>query len=173
VDNLLIEDMESILETEAEEKGDKVILIHICLICKKPGHESKDCRFRCTRCKITNHSDRDGWHKKKEGDERMKGITFSAEDDAHKLFSTMINDKKSGEIWFLDSGWHGHHTICAGAGVRTPGTPLVYLKVDFLATRLLDPKKKKKNSSHVELGDGNHVKIEGKGIVAVHTSEGK
>jgi hypothetical protein len=34
VDNLLIEDMESILETEAEEKGDKVILIHIALFAK-------------------------------------------------------------------------------------------------------------------------------------------
>ncbi|PNX80424.1 T-complex protein 1 subunit delta [Trifolium pratense] len=117
-----------------------------CLICKKPGHESKDCRFRCTRCKIPNHSDRDCWHKKKEGDERMKGINFSAEDDAHKLFSTMINDKKSGEIWFLHSGCSNHvignqnifeelnknyssrprelssvgMDICAGAGVRTP-----------------------------------------------------
>ncbi|PNX79108.1 copia-type polyprotein, partial [Trifolium pratense] len=31
----------------------------------------------------------------------------------------------------------------------------------------------KNYSSHVELGDGNHVKIEGKGVVAVHTSEGE
>lgn len=27
-------------------------------------------------------------------------------------------------------------------------------------------------SSHVELGDGKHVKIEENGVVAVHTSEG-
>lgn len=30
----------------------------------------------------------------------------------------------------------------------------------------------KNYSSHVELGDGKQVKIEGKGVVAVHTSEG-
>ena len=66
-----------------------------CFICKKSGHESKDCCFRCTRYKIPNHSSRDCWHKKKEDDERIKGINFSAEDDANKLFSTMINDKKN------------------------------------------------------------------------------
>jgi len=151
VDIFPIEVMEGILDTEEEEeKGYEVILILIALFAKKSGHESKDCRFRCTRCKIPNHSSRDCWHKKKEDDERIRGINFSAEDDANKLFSTMINDKKSGEIWFLDSGCSNHVT----------GNQTIFEELN------------KNYSSHVELGDGKHVKIEGKGVIAVHTSQG-
>lgn len=27
-----------------------------CFVCQKPGHESKNCWWKCTRCKIPNHS---------------------------------------------------------------------------------------------------------------------
>lgn len=26
------------------------------IVCKKSGHESEDCYFKCTRCKTPNHS---------------------------------------------------------------------------------------------------------------------
>ena len=34
--------------------------------CKKPGHESNECCFRCTRCKIPNRSKRDCWYRDKQ-----------------------------------------------------------------------------------------------------------
>ena len=52
-----------ILEVKAKEKevfqAKENFLVTQCIICKKSGHESKNCYFRCTKCKIPNHSQRD------------------------------------------------------------------------------------------------------------------
>ena len=58
--------------------------------------------------------------------------------------------KKSGEIWFLDSGCSNH----------VIGNQIIFEELN------------KNYSSHAELGDGKHVKIEGNGVIAVHTSQG-
>lgn len=122
-----------------------------CLICRKAGHESKNCYFRCTRCKNFNHSDKDCWYKEKEENQKGKKIVnFSTKNDDNKLFFSTMSDKKSSEIWYLDSGCSNHLT----------GNQSAFEELD------------KDYSSHVELGDGKQVKIEGKGIIAVHTSGG-
>lgn len=36
-----------------------------CFICKRFGRESKTCRYKCTKCRIPNHSQRDCWFQDK------------------------------------------------------------------------------------------------------------
>ncbi|XP_057418661.1 uncharacterized protein LOC130712864 [Lotus japonicus] len=120
-----------------------------CYVCKKSSHESENCRYKCTRCKIPNHSDRDCWHKR-ENDGKKNAINYSAEDETYKLFLSVTDDIKSSEKWYLDSGCNNHIT-----GNQN-------------AFEVLD----KNLSSMVELGDGKEVKIQGKGAIAIHTSEG-
>ncbi|XP_057449943.1 uncharacterized protein LOC130741148 [Lotus japonicus] len=73
-----------------------------------------------------------------------------SEDETYKLFLSVTDDIKSGEKWYLDSGCSNHVT-----GNQN-------------AFEVLD----KNFSSVVELGDGKEVKIQGKGVIAIHTSEG-
>ena len=51
-----------------------------CFICKKPGHESKECCFRCTRCKIPNHFKRNCWYRDKQVKNDMNFVKGSQED---------------------------------------------------------------------------------------------
>ncbi|KAG6494320.1 hypothetical protein ZIOFF_049344 [Zingiber officinale] len=95
------------------------------------------------------HVSLDCWYKEKgENQKEKKVVNFLAEDDNNKLFFSTMDDEKSGEIWYLDSGCNNHLT-----GNLSAFEELV-----------------KNYSSHVELGDGKQVKIEGKGVIAVHTS---
>ncbi|KAG6518300.1 hypothetical protein ZIOFF_021704 [Zingiber officinale] len=137
MDSLTVEVVEGIFKVEEEEEeilqveenlhGSRKLVILIL-------HVSFDC-----------------WYKEKgENQKGKKVVNFSVEDDNNKLFFSTMDDEKSGEIWYLDSGCSNHLT----------GNQSAFEESD------------KNYSSHVELGDGRQVKIEGKGVIAVHTSGG-
>ena len=97
--DLTWEDMEVKHNTKAKEEEvlEKEKSIHLnkktgevdsyCTICRKSGHESKDCYFRCTWCKIPNHCQRDFWFKDDGESSGDKNTTnFSKEKDVEQLF---------------------------------------------------------------------------------------
>ena len=93
----LEEDEENkILEVEAEEKevfqAKEIFPVTLtqCIICKKPGHDSKNCYFRCTKCKIPNHSQRDYWYKDDKSAKEKHDANFTKEvENAQVFFSCM------------------------------------------------------------------------------------
>uniref|UniRef100_A0A2N9EW08 CCHC-type domain-containing protein n=1 Tax=Fagus sylvatica TaxID=28930 RepID=A0A2N9EW08_FAGSY len=117
-----------------------------CFICKKPGHESKECRFRCTRCKIPNHSKRDCWYRDKQEKNDANFVKDSQEDQL--FYTCMSAEHETQDTWFLDSGCSSHMTMNSKSFVE------------------LD----RSYSSVVKLEDGKLKKVEGKGIVYVNTN---
>ena len=77
--------------------------------CKKPGHESNECCFRCTRCKIPNRSKRDCWYRDKKEKNYANFVKDNQED---QLFYSCLNAKnETQDAWFLGSGCSSHMTI--------------------------------------------------------------
>ncbi|XP_073064165.1 uncharacterized protein [Primulina eburnea] len=119
-----------------------------CIICKKDNHNSKDCRFKCTRCRIPNHSQRDCWHQKKQGKEHAN---ISKEEKEDIMFYTCMSDETEDQnVWYIDSGCSNHMTSKLDSFVE--------LDRNF--------------SSEVKLGDGKIQKVEGKGTIEVYSKQG-
>ena len=117
-----------------------------CRICKKTNHETKDCRFRCKKCEIPNHSQGDFWfQEKKEGDEAK---FIKSESD--QLFSCMAAEQKSQQDWYIDRGCSNHMTRNQDIFVESDQ--------NFV--------------SHVKLGDGKLQSVEGKRVIVVYTKGG-
>ncbi|CAN0920234.1 Retrovirus-related Pol polyprotein from transposon TNT 1-94 [Linum grandiflorum] len=119
-----------------------------CKICKKSNHATKDCRFRCTRCKIQNHSQRDCWfqNKKEEGESNFA----QKEEEKFVAFSCFKNKQKTHFPWVVDSGCSNHMT----------GNLESFTEIDDTYR------------SHVKIGDGKRLEVEGKGIILVKGKEG-
>ena len=76
---------------------------------KKPGHESRECHFRCTRCKIPNHSKRDCWFQDKQ---EKNDANFVKDSQENQLFYSCLNAQhQTQDTWFLDSGCSNHMTM--------------------------------------------------------------
>ncbi|XP_073302980.1 uncharacterized protein [Primulina huaijiensis] len=119
-----------------------------CIICKKDNHNSKDCRFKCTRCRIPNHSQRDCWHQKKQGKEHAN---ISKEEKEDIIFYTCMSaETEDRNVWYIDSGCSNHMTSKLDSFVE--------LDRNF--------------SSEVKLGDDKIQKVEGKGTIEVHSKQG-
>ncbi|XP_073153344.1 uncharacterized protein [Henckelia pumila] len=116
-----------------------------CFVCKKLGHESKNCWDRCKTCKIPNHSYKDCWHRQKnEGNE----ANFTEENDQKIMFYSCMNmTNNSLNMWYLDSGCSNH----------MKGHKDYFIKFD------------ENFSSEVKMGDGKMQPVQGKGTVAVRT----
>ena len=106
-----------ILEVEAAEKEfflAKEILLETltlnALSVKKSGHESKNCNFRCTKCKIPNHSQRDFWYKEiKEENE----ASISKEIEDTQVFSSCMSvQQESKSTCYLNSTCKNYLTRC-------------------------------------------------------------
>ena len=57
-------------------------------ICKITNHESKDFRFKCTKCRIPNHSQIDCWYQN-ESDKNEANFTKESEEEF--LFFSCMN----------------------------------------------------------------------------------
>ncbi|XP_024036216.1 uncharacterized protein LOC112096774 [Citrus clementina] len=116
-----------------------------CIICNRSNHESKDCRYKCTRCRIPNHSQRDSWYQNKKG---KNEANFTKEGDGDYLFySSKGAERESYNLWYLDSGCSNHMT----------GERDIFISLD------------QSFNSQVKLRDGKMQKAVGKGTIAVHT----
>ncbi|XP_051143416.1 uncharacterized protein LOC127259847 [Andrographis paniculata] len=112
-----------------------------CYVCNRKCHESRNCWWRCKTCKVPNHADKDCWHKQKNKQgEEQKETHFSARDESCKLFISRSDSTKSATMWYLDSGCSNHLS----------GNQEDIHEID------------RSYSSHVELGDGKKVTIDGK-----------
>ena len=106
-----------ILEVEAAEKEfflAKEILLETltlnALSVKKSGHESKNCNFRCTKCKIPNHSQRDFWYK--EIKEENEANISKEIDDTQVFFLCMSVQQESKSTCYLNSTCKNYLTRC-------------------------------------------------------------
>ncbi|KAH9723491.1 hypothetical protein KPL70_007130 [Citrus sinensis] len=107
-----------------------------------------NCRYKCTRCRIPNHSQRDCWYQNKKGKDEAN---FTKEGDGDYLFySSKGAERELYNLWYLDSGCSNHMT----------GERDIFISLD------------QSFNSLVKLGDGKMQKAVGKGTIAVHTKGG-
>ena len=118
--------------------------------CKRTGHETRDCLFKCTRCKNSSHSNRNCWHKDKAYDNRENNVAIFSKEEDQLFYSCMNVEHEEEEIWYLDSGC-SHHITDNRLNFET-------LDEGF--------------SSHIELGDNKGVEIKGRGDVVIHSNKG-
>ncbi|CAL9010551.1 unnamed protein product [Prunus brigantina] len=121
-------------------------LVPECRVCKKTRHKSADCWYRCTRCRIPNHSPRDCRYQKN------NEANFTKNNDSpEQLFYTCLNARQEPQdIWYVDSGCSNHMT----------GNRQCFVKFE------------ENVNSQVKLGDGKLHNVKGKGIISVQTREG-
>ncbi|CAL1376903.1 unnamed protein product [Linum trigynum] len=116
-----------------------------CIICKKAGHATKDCRYKC---KIQNHSQRDCWFQNKQEEGESSGT--KNEESNMVVLSCLNGEQKLQLPWMVDSGCSNH------------------MNGDVESFADIDDQYR----SQVKLGDGKKLKVEGKGTVVVCTEEG-
>jgi len=121
-----------------------------CSICKRTGHETQDCFYKCTRCKNSTHSIRNCWLKDKEDDYGENNTANFSKEEDQLFYSCMNVEHKEEEVWYLDSGC-SHHITGDRSSFET-------LDEEF--------------SSHIELGDNKRVEIKERGDVAIHSNKG-
>ncbi|CAL2257637.1 unnamed protein product [Prunus armeniaca] len=121
-------------------------LVPECRVCKKTGHKSADCWYRCTRCRIPNHSQRDCRYQKN------NEANFTENNDSpEQLFYTCLSARQEPQdIWYVDSGCSNHMT----------GNRQCFVKFE------------ENVNSQVKLGDGKLHNVKRKGIIYVQTREG-
>ena len=116
-----------------------------CNLCRKNGHHTNDCRYKCTRCSRPNHFDKDCWFRQKQK------ANFSESGEASdELFFSRLKTQETSDIWYIDSGCSNHMT-----GGRNF---FVNLNENL--------------RSQVTLKDRKGHNVEGKGVVDVQTKEG-
>ena len=103
-------------EMSFHDSKNPVTLILLYYLQKNPNYESKNCHFKCIRCKIPNHSNKSSrFKKKRENNEEKKTINFSIEDDTNQLFFSSINDNHIyNKTWYLDCGYNNHVLVIEG-----------------------------------------------------------
>lgn len=107
---------------------------------------TKDCRYKCTRCKKHLHFEKNCWCRQKEK------ANFSEENEnTDQIFYSCLNaQQESHDTWYLDNGCSNYMT----------GSKSCFVSLD------------ENIKSQVILGDGNYQNVEGKGIIAVKTKNG-
>ncbi|XP_047324610.1 uncharacterized protein LOC124928124 [Impatiens glandulifera] len=109
--------------------------------------KKEDCYFKCKRCKIPNHSQRDYRfqnQEKKEDDAKF------VKEDYDVMFVSLNGEEKSKSRWYLDSSVSNHMT--------SNKDMFVELNSDITST--------------IVLGDGSYQDAKEKGTIVVPTSGG-
>ncbi|KAK8954178.1 hypothetical protein KSP39_PZI002871 [Platanthera zijinensis] len=114
-----------------------------CVLCKRNNHTAFDCFYKCKRCKKPTHMQKDCWSKDKKEEAKFHETT-------EKLLISRTNDDPH-NTWFIDSGCSNH---------MSPN--------EKIFTNLVASEK-----THVILGDGKRLEIEGTCTVAVLSKEGQ
>ncbi|KAJ8752089.1 hypothetical protein K2173_001764 [Erythroxylum novogranatense] len=105
--------------------------------------------IECYYCKKFGHREADCWTKQRD-EQNQASFTEKPEEESNMFMAHSLADAVSNDVWFIDSGCSNHMT-----GIRQ-------------LFKQLDESQK----SEVRLGDDKLMKVEGRGTIAIQTSNG-
>ncbi|GKE42540.1 putative gag-pol polyprotein, identical, partial [Tanacetum coccineum] len=127
-----------------------------CRHCNKYGHKDVDCwskpktgSVQCQHCKKYGHRDVDCWNKPK-SEQHRANFSETSEERLFMAYSPVNAPNTENNVWYIDSGCSNH--MC---GARS-------------MFKELDESQRKE----VTLGNDWKMKVEGKGSVAIKTTQG-
>ncbi|KAK9697824.1 hypothetical protein RND81_08G063500 [Saponaria officinalis] len=111
-----------------------------CNLCKKIGHNTNDCRYKCKRCQRHTHFEKDCWFRQKD-----EANFIETNESTGQLFYSCLNTQQENiDIWYLDSGCSNHMT----------GNKNSFVSLN------------ENIKSQITLGDGRSQDVAGKGTIA-------
>ena len=75
-----------------------------CILCKKNGHNTRDCQYKCKRCTRHSHFEKDCYFRQKEESNFIENNNSN-----DQLFYTCLNaQEEQNDTWYIDSGCSNH-----------------------------------------------------------------
>ena len=141
-------------ESQENKGGNKKNKVQFCPHCKKKGHPAHYCWYRpgvqCRSCKQFGHVEKVCKNKPEQQSQQAQVAENEVEQEENLFVATCYAANYSSDAWLVDSGCTHHMTYDAG----------LFIELD------------KSYTSKVKVGNGKHVQVKGKGVIAVETTSG-